>query len=194
MASLRRTFRVGTWYIANEIFKQYHISCAPSRFTISPPPMSTSLRSVTALCSAASLLILLSACASTGINVNTDGSMDIQTDEGTTTVGGERMPEDWPEDAPAYPGATVSYAASVNPATGKPGMAVLLMTADAAATVNEYYTKELASQGWTIGATIQGGGTSIISATKDDRTMSLAIAKVENQTSITIGIEKSGQK
>jgi hypothetical protein len=43
--------------------------------------------------------------------------------------------------------------------------------------------------GWSITNTMQGGGTVIMTAEKDGRTLSVAIAEAEGQTSITIGVE-----
>ena len=148
--------------------------------------------------------LLLAACASTqekmmqkaldensggDVNVDADGSMQINTSEGSFTMGKSEVPKDWPSDAPIYAGASVQYSASVN-ADGSPGSAVILVTTDDVATVVAYYKAELTKQGWTMEGAMEGGGTSIIGASKDDRSMSLSITTQNNQTVITIGVGK----
>lgn len=123
------------------------------------------------------------------VDVNRDGSMRIETEDGTFTAGGTAMPDGWPEDAPAYPGATVSYAGTMNPATGKSGMAAILMTQDGGDAVAAYYKDRLTRDGWKIDTTMLGGDMSIVSATKDDRTLSIAVATANGQTTITMGVE-----
>ncbi|MSR67833.1 hypothetical protein EXS65_03360 [Candidatus Peribacteria bacterium] len=149
-------------------------------------------RSFKTIVSSLALLGLLSACGSSNdVDVNLDGSMDNETEEGTAKIGAQDMPSDWPEDAPgAYPGSTVSYSASMDPETGKPDMAIVSTTADNTATVTTHYKTELAAKGWTVGTRMEGAGTSIFSATKDTRTMSLLITGTgQGQTTVTMAIE-----
>lgn len=164
------------------------------------------IRSTTQILSVASALLLLSACGQqaaqraiereieqeTGddadVDVNADGSMRIQTKEGTYNAGNNQLPEDWPKDAPIYAGATIQFSGSANPATGKPGAAAVLVTSDSVADVVTYYKAELKKQGWTISSTMEAQGTTIMGATKGDRALSLMIGSADGQTSITIGI------
>lgn len=156
------------------------------------PPMSKSpLRT---LLSSVALLGLLSACGSSNIGMNTDGTMDITTQEGTAKIGTQTMPENWPTDVPTYPNATVSYSTLVNSQTGKPGMAVALTTEDETQAVTDYYKKELSANGWTVDAAMVGAGTSIFSARKDNRTASFLIAGAEGQTTITMAVETGDEK
>lgn len=152
--------------------------------------------SVSTFITSFAILGLLSGCGSTtSVKTNIDGSMDIKTSEGTATIGStQSMPADWPEDAPAYPGSTVAYSASTNPETGKPALAVVLSTTDSSAVAATYYKTELASRGWKVDSAMEAGGTSIFSATKEGRTISLLIASAEGQTTITMAIEKGEQK
>ncbi len=147
------------------------------------------------LISSFAALALLSGCGSTtSVKTNVDGSMKVNTSEGTATIGTQSMPADWPEDAPTYPGSTVAYSASTNPETGKPTLAVVLSTKDTMAAAATYYKTELASRGWKVDTAMEAGGTSIFSATKEGRTISLLIASAEGQTTITMAIEKGEQK
>lgn len=121
------------------------------------------------------------------VNIGGDGKMEIKTEDGTFSTGTD-VPKDWPKDAPVYPGATVQYSASVNPSDGKPGQALVLMTADGPQKVVDYYTTELKDLDWTLSTTAQGGGSAMMGATKDGRVLSLMIAGTEGQTTITMGV------
>ncbi len=122
------------------------------------------------------------------VNVKSDGSMDITTKDGTYSMK-KGAPKDWPTDVPAYANATVTYSASTNQAEDKAGMALILMTSDTTAQVQAFYEAQLKSSGWNITNTMQGGGTVIMTAEKDSRQLSLAIAESNGQTGITIGVE-----
>lgn len=124
------------------------------------------------------------------VDMKADGSMEIETDEGTFTTGDD-VPADWPEDAPIYTNAKVSYAATMNPTTGESGNAIVLMTTDSVADVVAFYKEEISNYGWTMGEGMQGGGTEILSATKDDRVLSIIIAGSNGQTAITIGVSQA---
>ncbi len=119
-----------------------------------------------------------------------NGTMHVTTSEGTFDVGAHALPADWPTDVPAYAGATVQYSASVNPATDAPGSMVVLMSTDDAQTIADYYANTLKANGWTIGSTMQAQGTTIMTAIKDDRAVSLSVASANNETTITIGVGK----
>ncbi len=148
-------------------------------------------RTIATFISSFAMLGLLSGCGNdTDVDVNMDGTMEVETEEGTATIGGQSLPEGWPDDAPAYPGSTISYSASMNPETGKPGMAVVLSTNAPVATAATYYKTELASRGWSVDTAMEAGGTSIFSATKEGSVLSLLIAGAEGQTTITMAIEK----
>jgi hypothetical protein len=122
------------------------------------------------------------------VEMKNDGTMDITTKEGTFSTGQE-MPKDWPSDVAAYDGATVTYSASMNKTDETSGSALVLMTKDSANDVKAFYESSLKTNGWSITNTMQGGGTVIMTAEKDGRTLSVAIAEAEGQTSITIGVE-----
>src|SRR3989344_4631434 len=61
-----------------------------------------------------------------GVDVdnNLDGSKTYSNEEGSVTVGGGSMPDNWPGDAPAnFAGATIAYSGTSNPQTGAAGPA-----------------------------------------------------------------------
>lgn len=130
--------------------------------------------------------------AGTDVDRNIDGSVTYSNDEGSVTVGaGAGMPNNWPSDAPpAYSGATIMYSGTTNPATGAAGSAVVYSTTASLQSVMEYYNSRLKSEGWTIEASANMGGTNVITARKDSRTFGVYIADAGNGTvNVTAGIE-----
>lgn len=123
------------------------------------------------------------------VDMKDDGTMEVKTADGTMNVGTATVPDEWPKDAPVYPGATASYSATMNGSEGKQGLALVLMTTDSQEVVATYYKAELVKEGWTMDGTMQGGGTTILTATKDTRTFSAAITETDGRTAITIGVE-----
>ena len=115
-------------------------------------------------------------------------NMQVTTSEGTF-VAGSTMPADWPTDVPTYAGAKVQYSATAHPTDGKTGSAIVFMTSDVAATVANFYKTKLVENGWTMTATMEANGTTILGATKDTRNLSVMIGASEGQTAVTIGFE-----
>ncbi len=119
------------------------------------------------------------------VDIKDDG-MTITTDKGTFTAGTE-LPADWPNDVPAYTGATVTYSGSSNADEGT-GYSAVFSTKDDYTKVAAYYTNELPKQGWAIESTQNITGTTVMAATKDTRTISVAASTTDGETSITIGV------
>jgi hypothetical protein len=122
------------------------------------------------------------------VDIRADGSMKVETADGSMETGGD-VPSDWPSDAPAYPGATVSFSAKKNPTDGSAGTALSLVTDDTTAEVVDFYTNALKNNGWAVQGTMNAGPTTIMAATKGTRNISIMIAAANDKTSITIGIE-----
>lgn len=122
---------------------------------------------------------------------NMDGSVTYSNTEGSVTVGGGSMPENWPSDAPvAYAGAQIMYSGTTNPQTGEAGSAVVYQTNASVQSVTEYYSSRLKAEGWTIEASADMAGMRVITAKKDTRTFGAYIADGGNgMTSVTAGIE-----
>jgi hypothetical protein len=130
----------------------------------------------------------------TGGNVdrNLDGSTTYSNNDGTVTVGGNKLPDNWPSDAPKYPNASIQYSGSSNPQTGEEGSAIVFTTSDTLQNVVDFYKKELASSGWKIEQTANVGSSTVISAAKDTRTLGVYISDAGNgQVSVTVGIGMS---
>ena len=150
----------------------------------------------------ASAFALLAACSRTVVDSQTGATatigsngttMHVESSEGSFTAGATTLPADWPSDAPVYPGATITYTASANPTTGKPGNAIVFTTTDGTQQVVAYYKTALKQNGWAINTTMDGGATFVMGGTKEGRGLSLMIAGTDGQTSVTLAIEQSGQ-
>lgn len=123
------------------------------------------------------------------IKMNIDGSTTYSNDEAKVTVGGNKLPDNWPQDVPKYPNAAIVYSGSSNPETGEEGAAIAFTTSDKIAVVADFYKKELASNGWKIEQTANIGPSTVISAKKDTRTLGVSIVDGGNgQVSVTVGI------
>ena len=132
--------------------------------------------------------------AATGFDVdrNADGSATYSNDEGSVTVGTTAtMPSNWPSDAPAnYAGAAIVYSGTSNPQTGTSGSAVSYTAQASVQSVADYYKQQLTSGGWAIQATANVGGATVVSATKDTRTLGAYITDTgDGNVSVVVGIE-----
>lgn len=135
---------------------------------------------------------LIGAPAGVGTDRNADGSTTYTNNDGSVTVGtSASMPTNWPSDAPtAYSGAAIVYSGTSNPQTGKEGSAVSYTVNASVASVVDYYKAQLASNGWTVDATANVGGATVISATKNARTMGVYVVDSgSGTTAVTAGIE-----
>ena len=131
--------------------------------------------------------------AATGVDVdrNADGSMTYSNEEGTVTVGtAASMPANWPSDAPAnYAGAAIVYSGTSNPQTGQTGSAVSYTVRASAQSVADHYTQQLSSSGWTIQATANMAGATVVSASKDTRTFGAYITDTgDGNVTVVVGI------
>ncbi len=133
-------------------------------------------------------VLSLAACSSSPspVDVNADGTVKVTTSEGTVT-NENTLPDNWPQDIPAYPGATVRVSGVMNPGAADPGASAMLESSDATTDVIAFYKTQLAAQKWTIDATMQLNGGTVLSASKDNRAMSLSIMPAGDKTAITIG-------
>lgn len=123
---------------------------------------------------------------------NLDGSVTYTDESGTTaTVGGGSMPENWPSDAPQnYAGANIQYSGTSNPQTGASGSAVVYTATASVQAVTDYYKTQLQSKGWTVTGTANVAGATVVSATKDTRTLGVYIVDSGGGTvSVTAGVE-----
>ncbi len=115
---------------------------------------------------------------STGVQVDKEGdSVTIETDEGKATVSGEgtEIPADWPSDVPIYPRTTVVTTVDYE-VEGTRNVGVTLDSTDDPKTINDWYVDEVEKSGWKITAKASTNGNYVISGTKGDQQLSVAIA------------------
>lgn len=126
-----------------------------------------------------------------GVNVQNqpNGATTYSNSEGSVTVGGTSLPANWPSDAPTYANAKIQYSGASNPQTGEQGSYIMFLTSDSAKKVSDFYTAQLTAKGWKVEQTASMNTGSVISATKDTRTMGVYMADSGNgQTTVTVGI------
>ncbi len=122
-----------------------------------------------------------------GISVGeSQEDVTVKTDEGTWSTS-NKLPEDFPSDAPVYPDATVQGSLAAEPAgEASGGHYVGLQTSASSADVVAWYKREIAAKGWAIKGTISSGESVILSATKDTRALSVTIASDGGVTSVSL--------
>lgn len=127
--------------------------------------------------------------AGVDVDRNMDGSVTYSNEEGSVNMGGNKLPENWPSDAPKYPNASIQYSGSSNPQTGEAGAMVAFTTSDSPEVVADFYTKELKAQGWVLEQTATIGGSTILAAKKDTRTFGVSITDGgKGGVSVTVGV------
>ena len=99
-----------------------------------------------------------------------------QGEQASITAGdGARWPSDWPDFAPAYPGAKVLSSMAANGKDGKGGM-VSFTTGDSAEKVIAFYRAQAQSAGIGTVATAEAGGSRQFSASDEARGRSLNVS------------------
>jgi hypothetical protein len=140
------------------------------------------LRSLLLVCS----LFLLAGCGSEVATIDHESVVTTKT-EGT-------LPSDWPSDVPVAKGVIIPYAASVNPVTGTAeGQTVMYTTEDTPEAVVKQYRKDLEANGWKIIAATTMEGTSMVTASKDKRTVGISASGMNGMTAVTIGVATNGR-
>lgn len=117
------------------------------------------------------------------------GSTTFSNEEGIVNIGGNKLPDNWPSDAPVYKNTTIQYSGSSNPQTGEKGSMVVFMTKDKAENVVDFYKTELIKNGWTVEQTATIGAMTVLGAKKDTRSLGAQISDAgDGQVSVSIGI------
>ncbi len=124
----------------------------------------------------------------TNVTPGSNGSATYSNSDGSVTVGTNKLPADWPSDAPTYANAQIQSAVSSN---SQHGAAIVFITTDSIQTVIDFYKKALAANGWTVKQTVNTR-VGILTATKDKRNLSVLIADSgDGKVSITLLLSAS---
>lgn len=124
-----------------------------------------------------------------GVDRNGNGTATYSNSDGSVTVGSNKLPANWPSDAPTYPNAQIQSAVASNPQTGSAGSAVVFTTGDSQQKVIDFYTRALATNGWKVEQTVSTGTGTMLSATKDTRNFGVFITDSgDGKVSITASI------
>jgi len=83
---------------------------------------------------------------------------------------GTSLPDNFPKDAPIYPGATVAMSTTM-----PDGMMVMLKSADSMKQVKEFYEKTLKEQGWENESSFNTPQGATMANKKDKRTLAVTI-------------------
>jgi hypothetical protein len=123
------------------------------------------------------------------VEINEDGSVKIEGEDGTFEAGTGNLPEGWPADVPVPDGFTV-YGGAVDTASGT-ATAIFEAPGDATAQV-EAYVASLESAGWT---PPEGAPAlpDIYPLENGDRTMSIIVSRETDKTSMAVTVLQQQQ-
>jgi len=124
-----------------------------------------------------------------GKDVNVDlssGEVKIVTEDGSIMeVGGDvSLPADFPKDVYVMEGKIISAMKNVMGA----GHQIMIGTTKSVQEVKEIYEEELVKEKWVIGSSLAMGDIVMLSANKDDRTVSITISIDEEDENMVIAI------
>jgi hypothetical protein len=110
----------------------------------------------------------------------------------TINTGGDvELPENWPQSVPLPSNAKVMYAGSMGMGQSDGGMTVSYMISDSVKEMNEYYSRELKTNGWTIGATSATPEGGMISAMRNEgEALIVYIGASPDGTSVSLTVQE----
>ncbi len=114
-----------------------------------------------------------------------NGDVTYTSEDGSITVGNS-LPKNWPKDVPNYPNAVIQYSGLVNEQDGENGVTVNFMTKDNAQSVATFYNKELQNAGWSLTQLSSMGEASVISGTKDNRSLGIFISRSDDGQTVAV--------
>ncbi|MEI7741925.1 MAG: hypothetical protein WCJ29_05510 [bacterium] len=99
------------------------------------------------------------------------------------------LPKDFPTDIPVYTGLKINMATVSK--TENAATSLLATSTDAQSKVSEWYQKELESKGWAKDSDANSSAGMYLSYKKDLRTLTLGIVGNEENTTVTLVVEKA---
>ena len=113
----------------------------------------------------------------------------IYAEDQASTVLGNKLPGNWPSDAPTYPGASINLSGFSNNGADGGGIALVIDTTDTLQKVVDFYKKSLADKGWKIASEASMGDTVVLAAEKGTMKYSIVMAAAGDHTQISSGIQ-----
>ncbi|MEK7638185.1 MAG: hypothetical protein AAB375_02050 [Patescibacteria group bacterium] len=123
--------------------------------------------------------------AATGGNADVnsdDGDVTVKTDDGTWSTSA-KLPADFPNDVPLYPGAIVQGSVASAQQQGGGHYAGLEIT-DSIDKVMSWYKSEVPAKGWKVNASYEVDGGLMLGGTKDTRELVVTISKDGDKVAI----------
>jgi len=122
-------------------------------------------------------------------------STTITTEEGTSAINTDSLPDGFPSDVPIYPDAKIGYS-HLGAGEASESASVSLTTGDGVNKVSDWYKSQITGAGWNIEQTnsITTGGSDTVeyyTATKGERELSVTVTPEEGETLITIAVIKN---
>ncbi|MFH1536956.1 MAG: hypothetical protein ABID45_03150 [Patescibacteria group bacterium] len=118
-----------------------------------------------------------------------DGTISINSEEGSVSIGGTEIPDDFPSDVPVYANAEVVWTSF---SSGDETYWIDFESTDDYTEIKAYYDAEIESNGWEVydssTYTSDGQETTLYSADRDNRTLivTLSHSESENKTMISV--------
>ena len=128
---------------------------------------------------------LLSGCGKEGATVEIN-----RKDVSVKVAGGDQtvaLPDGFPKDAPIMPGGAIKTAMVAKDITS-----VAMTTPSQVADVVKYYEDNLKAQGWTVAPTQVVGQATFVTATKDERNLSVQATKSNDGSAVMMSLRPKG--
>lgn len=123
-----------------------------------------------------------------------DGSTTVKNDNITATYGSNKLPDNWPSDAPIYPNSTIIFSSTINST-----VQLMFSTSDSNQAVINFYKEKLTASGWVTMyqnkpiSSSQVGKITSINVKKKGQHLTLTISDTgDNKSHVTLMIVESG--
>ena len=124
-----------------------------------------------------------------------DGSFTIDSEEGSVSIGGTEIPEDFPSDVPVYANAEVVWTSF---SSGDETYWIDFESTDDYSTIKAYFDEEIEKEGWelydTSTYTSDGQETTLYSADRDNRTLIVTLSHSESEDKTMISISTTTEQ
>ena len=124
-----------------------------------------------------------------------DGSITIDSEEGSVSIGGTEIPEDFPSDVPVYSNADVVWTSF---SSADETYWIDFESTDDYTEIKAYYDEEIEKDGWelydTSTYTSDGQETTLYSADRDNRTLIVTLSHSESEDKTMISVSTTTEQ